>query len=179
MKIIRNTAVLLATLTALAANATTYGFSYTFDDSNVVTGSMSGTLVGDYLQNISDVHVKLNGTDFSGANLSIAAFNTATHDWDNGVGARVSTKAALNEFIIADANVPMDNAVSNYFYFINDPAMFGREVFAVNYNTGAFALDNPANASWQLTAVVPEPASVAMLLGGLALIGVVRRRRAA
>jgi hypothetical protein len=166
-------------LTSLAANAATYDFSYTFADSTALTGSLSGTLNGSFIDNISDVHVSLNGTAFTGAPLFAAAWNTATHGWDNTIAPVVSANASLNNFIFADANVPTDFGVSNYFYFVNDPASQGHEAFATNLNSGDIALDNPTNnASWSLVAVpVPEPESYAMLIAGLGLLGVATRRR--
>ena len=180
MKNILKAGILLAALTSFAANAATYDFSYTFGDSSVLTGSLSGNLNGAYVDNISNVHVSYNGTDFSGGSLFHAAWNTATGNFDNTIAAVVSTNGALNNFVFADSNVPMNNNASNYFYFVNDPATLGHEAFAVNGNTGDVALDNPANASWSLVAApVPEPETHAMLLAGLGLIGVAARRRRA
>ncbi|MGZ3239028.1 MAG: PEP-CTERM sorting domain-containing protein [Burkholderiaceae bacterium] len=179
MKYILKAVIFMAALISFSANAATYDFSYTFGDSSSITGSLSGNLNGSFVENISNVHVFLNGTEFSGAPLFSAAWNTATHDWDNTIGAVVSTNAALNNFIFADTNIPTDYNASNYFYFVNDPAAIGHEAFAVNYNTGDTALDNPArNASWSLVAApVPEPATYATLITGLVLLGVTLRRR--
>ena len=180
MKNILKAGILLAALTSFAANATTYDFSYTFGDSSVITGSLSGNLNGAYVDNISNVHVSFNGTAFSGGSLFNAAWNTATGNFDNTIAAVVSTNGALNNFVFADSNVPADYSASNYFYFVNDPATYGHEAFAVNYNTVTVdsALDNPSNASWSLVAApVPEPETHAMLLAGLGLIGVAARRR--
>jgi hypothetical protein len=172
---------------SLAANADTYDFSYTFNDSQVVTGSLSGTLVGQFIDNISNIQVSLNGTQFSGS-LYSAAWNPVTLNWDS-TPAVVSTNAALNNFIFADSNVAGgDLGASNYFMFTNDPT-YGSVAFAVNTNNGMVALDGtsygaPATnaANWSLTEVaapVPEPQSYAMLLAGLGFISVaaVRRRQ--
>jgi hypothetical protein len=52
----------MAVLASVSAHADTFDFSYTFNDGPVITGSLSGTLVGGAVQNISDVHVALDGT---------------------------------------------------------------------------------------------------------------------
>jgi hypothetical protein len=181
MKKILKAAIFLAALTSFSANATTYDFSYTYNDSSVVNGTLSGDLSGSFVNNISDVHVFLNGVEFAGGNLFHAAWNTATQSWDNTIAAIVSTNASLNNFIFADADVPSDFNVSNYFYMINDPASgIGHETFATNFNNGDAALDNPTNTSWSLVqdpVQLPEPATYAMLLSGLFLLGASKRRK--
>ncbi|MES2152936.1 MAG: PEP-CTERM sorting domain-containing protein [Pseudomonadota bacterium] len=162
-------------LCALPAKASvSYQFSYTFGDNSAITGSLSGDQSGQFITNIDHVHVFLNAVEFVGAPLFQAAWNPLTHAFDHAGQATLSANPALNNFVFADAAVPADFNVSNYFYFINDD--HGQEVFAVNYNSGDVALDNPANASWSLTAI-PEPASLATLLAGLCLMSITLRRR--
>ncbi len=178
MKNALKAAALLAVFASCSANAAKFDFSYTFNDSSVITGSLLGDINGAYVENISDLHVFFNGVEYSGAPLYAAAWNTSTGAWDNSTQAKISTNAALNNFIFADANVPTDFGVSNYFYFIND-ASLGHEAFATNINTNQIALDNPTNASWSLTPVssVPLPAPLLLLSSGLSLIGAMSRRR--
>ena len=65
MKNVLKAAACVALLASVSAHAETFDFSYTFNDGPVVTGSLEGTLVGDAVQNISNVHVALNGTSLT------------------------------------------------------------------------------------------------------------------
>jgi hypothetical protein len=168
-------------LLAVNAHATVFSFSYVFGDSSTMTGTLHGDAAGDYVNNISDVHVSFNGTAFTGVSFT-GGYDPSTHQFGPAGSAVLSTNAALNNFLMADADPNGAGMVNNYFYFINDPS-FGQEVFAVNYNlaTTPVALDNPAAPTWSLVAepvAVPEPASIALTLGALGVMGAVRRRRA-
>jgi len=174
-------------LASFAANATTYDFSYTFGDQQQVTGSLIGNMVGSFINNISNVQVALNGTQFatdSSGSLYALAWNPTALNWAS-TPAVVSTNASLNNFIFQDVNDPTGNGVSNYFAFTND-STYGSAVFAVNTNNGAVALDGasygatPVSASnWSITAVaaVPEPGEWALMLAGFGLLGFVAVRR--
>jgi hypothetical protein len=170
-----------ALLFVVNAHATVFSFSYTFADQSTVTGTLNGNAAGDYVNNISDVHVFFNNTEFSGS-LFQAGYDATTHQFEAAGNAIVSTRAELNNFIFADADPAGTDLISNYFSFTND-ATQGREAFAVNYNLDPIpsALDNPAQGAWSLVAQVaevPEPSSIALTLGALGLLGFARRRRA-
>ncbi|TFW20300.1 PEP-CTERM sorting domain-containing protein [Duganella callida] len=179
MKKIISAAILVAA--CVSAHAETFNFSYTFADGQAISGSLSGHLNGDLVESVSDVHINFGGVDFSGA-LFGASWSDAAVNWNSAAGPVVSTNAAKNNFIFADANPQTDYAnVNNYFYFVNGSSVLGSEAFALNChgNCDQLALDNPTgNATWSLVAApVPEPTSIAMLMAGLGVVGAVSRRR--
>ena len=174
MKLFARTFALIAALCAFNANANVFTFSYTFSDSQKITGTLSGDLNGKFVDHISNLHVNFDGTDFTGT-LVAAGFDTTTEHFDSALTARLSTDATLNNFAFTDGH-GVDGFVDNFFSFFNGPANLGQQVFATNFNTGDAAIDVPANGSWALNAV-PEPANWALLLTGLSLISLNARRR--
>lgn len=179
MKNMLKTAVLLAALATGAARAETFNFSYTFTDNMTLTGSLSGDLVGSLVENVSDVHASFNGSDLTGT-LNAYGWNTATHGFDTGVAAVLSTDASKNNFVFVDSTVIDNDSFNNDLYFFNDSKL-GQEAGIVNLNTNDVDIDHPASGKWTLTpavSAVPEADSVAMLLAGLGLVGFIARRRA-
>ena len=171
-------------LASFAANATTFDFSYSFDKNNtgdgnavVLTGSFTGTQVGDLITDISGVQMALNGIAFSGP-LLVESMNSATGNWDASLAPVISTDVTQSNFIFADADVANNpGGVSNYFY------MVGGQAFAVTLNTTDVnsnplsGFETANSASWTVTAAVPEPSTYALMLAGLASIGLLVQRR--
>src|SRR5258705_7744519 len=130
MKNVLKAAACVALLASVSAQAETFDFSYTFGDGPVVTGSLQGTLVGDAVQNISNVQVALNGTAFTGT-LNVAGWDSGTALFDSP--AIVSTDASKNNFVFADAdaaNLNTGNFTNLFEMITNDPNANG--VFATN-----------------------------------------------
>jgi hypothetical protein len=179
MKNVLKAAACVALLASVSAHAETFDFSYAFGDGSIVTGSLEGSLVGDAVQNVSDIHAALNGTAFTGT-LNATGWDPSTSQFD--LPATVSTNAAKNNFAFADAaDVAGLNAgnYTNLFEMItNDPNANG--VFAGNANVinGNSAFDLAPNGSWSL-APVPLPAGFLLFSSGLGLFGALRRRMTA
>lgn len=186
-----------AILSGAAAHASMFDFSYTFADSQKVTGSLEGTLNGTSITGISDIQLALNGIAFTGGTdgagnattLGIYGYDPSTGAF--GTAAPVfSTNAALNDFVIQDLD-PSVGATNYEFWFTNDP-VFGRSVGAANFlqsdsfsGPGATQLALDPNSSgaygtWKVTpSPVPLPDTLPLLASGLGLLGLARRRRRA
>jgi hypothetical protein len=92
----------------------------------------------------------------------------------------MSTNAAKNNFIFADADPQHDAAsVSNYFYFVNSSdALIGNQAYAVNYNNGDVAFDQPtSNATWSLVAHRCRNQAASPCCRRPGLVGAVTRRQ--
>lgn len=188
MKNLLKAAVIMAAFSSTAASADqTFDFSYTFSSGDVLNGSLLGTIdsTDTYITNISDVVAYFDGTqllpDSSTGYLDIVAWNTTTSTYDDTITPVFSTNIALNNFAIADTDLAVNFADTNYFSFINDPN-YGQVAIAVNNNTldsngnALTATDSPASGVWSVTAV-PVPGAMPLLLSGMGILAAASRRR--
>jgi hypothetical protein len=189
MKCFIKAAIIAAALGAsAAASASTFDFSYTFTDGQQITGSLDGTLNGTSIGNIGDLQVSLNGIGFNGGSdvngatsLRIYGYDASNNSFD--APATFSTVSSQNKFEIADENPAGANPANYFFSFVNDPS-FGTLIGAGNFlasdhfsGPGGFqsAADFADGGTWKVTPV-PLPAALPLLLSGLGLFGLGRRR---
>jgi len=177
-KIIRLLACAGLLLASVAAQAATYQFSYHFLDGEVLNGAFDGNASGNLITDLSNISINVNG----------AAFGGGTHFYAFGIdafqiiGAGVASfDGKANQFLFVNADVmhggtPTHSVVSGAFNGSEtDTLAFYSAISGVGYGEGDGS-DPYAAARWSVTAV-PEPATYAMLLGGLALTGAIARRR--
>ena len=156
-----------------ASQAATFDISYTFGSNDTLTGTVDGTLNGSFIDDITNIHLAYDGDAFADA-LTITAWDPLDSQPDAAGAARISTDASQNNFLITGTS-------GNYeFLFVNGDANLGQAIFAADavLTTNNAAFDSPVGASWSVTAApVPEPASLALLIAGLGVVGTVARRR--
>lgn len=177
--------LLLATSLSLAtftAQATLFDFSYVFIGSwngNVagvnVTGSLTGDLVGNYVQNVGNMQVAFNGTPLSGP-LFAASYNEFT-GWSAINNTSVSTVADLNNFIFANSDI--GNGILGYTdYFLLVHGTGWSEASGSNPGAGLTGTDFPTLGSWSLVAHnIPEPDILTLFGVGMIGLGVAQYRR--
>jgi hypothetical protein len=162
-----------ALLAASAANATTYNFSYTFSErfsgqgTSLVTGSFDGTASGNLITDLTNISVFRDGEQFGSGNLYSFLFTGRSP-------AVASFDGLENNFLFSTSSYQIGGG--NY-----NGNTFGistqyHDAYVQGGNGGARG-DNYSATRWSVTAV-PEPATYAMLLGGLGLVGAMVRRRA-
>lgn len=157
-----------------AASAGSYQFSYTMLDNTAITGSFDGIANGNLVGDLSKLAIAVNGVAMPGSG------NLFTYGINPFTPAQISFDGLATSLFAADADLFSGNATA--FFLIGPQA--GSMTDTVNYNIPGLPFNGEGDgdysaARWSLTAVsaVPEPATYAMLLGGLALLGTAARRR--
>src|SRR5471030_334434 len=182
-KMLRLIVVLLLGLAAGMAQAVNdYTFSYTWSNGDVITGGLSGNASGNLINDLTHISFSLNGVvvtgpigragDEYGLSPAIASF-------DGRQNKLVFYNSDFSSFFIsADAGPVYGPPGTNF---------FGVKVQGVgdacdNYTGDAgpgFVCKGAIGSTMRWTdSAVPEPSTALMLLGGLAGLGVLARRRA-
>jgi len=180
MKVLQILAAVGLALCGLPAKADLFNFTYTFHDGSFVSGSLVGDANGQFVDNVSNVSMSLNGNSFAGSPNLYSLSYDASHGWQNTNPAKVSFDGSLNNFLFIDSDYPVNATYTNYFQFVS----FQGIAEAYSSPLGADVFDsggNPIDPSrWSLanvTTPIPEPETYAMLLAGLGLLGFAARRR--
>lgn len=171
MKILR-TAVCVGLLASSAlAHAGIYEFSYDFLNGDKITGRFFGKEINGLIRNWNNISVSVNGDAFPTDLYASGGIS--------GAGPTASFDGLSNDFSVYSG--------SNRFYSIFAGRFNASTTDYIDYSRpsglvseGPFG--NPAYdaARWSLKEIpmaVPEPATYAMMFGGLALIGAIARRR--
>ncbi len=183
-KITLKTALLLATvlLVPTAANASTLTYSY--DDGSTIhfEGTFEGEL--DSNNNLFAIDRTKTGTGgfYKSGNYQVWTLNTIDLDQQYSYPGNAFPSVTLDGSFMDVNAFSDDNAygwsasVNNYFAYVQSESRFG-------LNNGTEFLSATFNVAYWDASVsvspIPEPETYALMLAGLALVGVAARRRQA
>lgn len=174
MKITSKLILLLAAnlgLVAAFAKADAFDYSYLFGDGLSVTGSLEGTLNGNFVENVSNVSVFFNGSAIPGSSVITAGYDGSSFVDGPAV---VSFDVLSNNFLFRSSDFDVG------FYLVNAAVFASNTATAYAFTDDLFLISSEetgARGTWSLKAApVPERASTLVFLG-LTMIGLLWQRR--
>lgn len=176
--ILRHAVCAAALLAATAAQATTYQFSYTFANGNVVTGRFDGTAYGNLITDLSNISVAANGVAFNAYNGTI--YNFYSDDWGGQANwAMASFDGSFNRLLFSTSPYqPGGGFFYGETFSLGPTRAYAQGAGVDGVLSSISTAETYSAARWSVSAV-PEPATYGMLLGGLGLVGLLARRRRA
>ena len=175
--------LLSATVETTPSNAGMFEFSYTFDTSDIISGTFTGNEKAGLITDIDNITMRLDGIVLDGpfhAKSYTAPGYNCILCWQDG-GAIVSYNPMLNNFGFLSYGdnykvfyiIPWPNGTNNpvaVTYHVNNTGYY------IDYYNGNFIANN-----WKLTAIqetsAPEPSTWAMSLIGFGMLGYYLTRR--
>lgn len=188
MRLSRFTVAIAFAVAAIASQAETFNYSYTFTDGTKVTGSFDGTSDGALVTGLTNISANINGAAFNGSG-NLVGFSYDSNSGYSSGGAVVSFDGRNNNLYFVDSLDPL-SGYTNYFWSVptgGPPKGQDYEVYAGGYDLVEYEYGHNripyvfSSDQWSLTSVsaVPEPESYALMLVGLGFIGSLAKRRKA
>jgi VPDSG-CTERM motif len=166
--------------TAWSSYAANWNFSYSFTDGLAVSGSFTGTEVGNLVEDINVLSLDFNGVSVQGP-LYTATFNGSS--WVEG-GVE-SLDGTANDIVFINSDYGAGNYNDTALFYMIPPSLWSGapdgQAYAYDSTTGILDIDMTANnGTWYLvdppSPDVPDAGS-ALLLGGISLMAINLLRR--
>jgi len=171
------------------SQAAIFDFSYLFQEgygddrgieATLVTGSFSGEQDANFVKNITDIEVFIQGRKFSNNLISVLYSVETGNPWDFNQEGAVSFDVTLNNFIFVDDTYATEGSYTNQFSITNPPS--GNSLRQASNDNGGYSygFDNNSllNDSWSLVErEVSEPSLPMLLLSGLGIMAIRRIRK--
>jgi len=163
-------------LSAGSAAATTFAYSYTFGDGQMVTGKLDGTQNGEFVDNVANVSILFNGVELTGPVFTAKYYDGVTYL----NGPVVSFDALKNNFVFVNSDLAADDWSYDSLFYILNASVYQDTAVAYSASLNFAAQDFPTvSPNWTLgvaPASVPDSGSTALFLG-LAILAIAWEHR--